>query len=65
MDRYKRIAFWLVPLLVLVLGFQFSITAYLIGWGLCLYVVYRAYPAIRADITGAHSRLFPARSWRF
>lgn len=64
-DRTKRLALWLVPLLVLAVGWQFTATAYLIGWCLCIYVVARAAPAIRADYRRIREHFFPQRSWRF
>lgn len=36
----------------------------LIGWPLCLYVCWRAWPAVRSDVEVVRRRFFPARQWR-
>ncbi len=50
---------------LLFIFWQWTVTAYLIGWSLCIYVLYRAWPALRADYTRVRTYFFPARSWRF
>lgn len=65
LDRLKVFGAGVAVLLVLVVGFRFSVTAHLIGWALCLYVVVRAAPAIRFDFSRIRVHFFPTRSWRF
>lgn len=51
--------------LVLVIAWQWTVTAHLIGWAACMFVLYRAWPALRADYVRLRTYFFPARSWRF
>lgn len=64
-DALKKAGLLFAVALVLVLLWRWRPTAYLLGWTVCVYVCYRAWPAVRADYVALHTRFFPARSWRF
>lgn len=65
LDRLKLGGALVAVALVLVLLWQSSITAALTGWALCVYVLWRAAPAIRSDVRRVYRRAFPVNSWRF
>ena len=63
-DRVKLGGTVLGVVLVVLLLWQFQTTALLLGWSLLAYVLWRASPAVAADIRRARARLVPARTWR-
>ena len=63
LDRWKL--FGLVFGVGLVLAFAWTIISpLLVGWPLCLYIVWRAYPAVRSDVDRIRRHFFPAREGR-
>lgn len=65
LDRTKLVAAVVVVALVLVVLWQWPVSAALTGWAVLLYVLLRAAPAIRSDFGRLHRRFFPANEWRF
>lgn len=64
-DRIKLLGTVAVVALVLVILWQWPITAALVGWSALGYIGWRAWPAVRSDIAGIYRRHFPVHSWRF
>lgn len=62
-DRLKLFGMVLGVALVLVVAWSLA-SPLLVGWPLALYVCWRAFPGIRADIDRVRQRHFPAREWR-
>lgn len=62
MDRLKLFGICAGAALVLVL--LWAVSPLLVGWPLCLYVLWRAGPSVGADVRRTYARFFPANSWR-
>lgn len=65
LDRVRFLGVLFALALVLVVVWRFPILAALIGWAALVYVLIRAFPAIRADVRALYTRYFPPNSWRF
>lgn len=61
-DQLRLLGIVVAVALVLVLAWALS--PLLVGWPLCLYVCWRALPAVRTDLAAIRRRFFPAREWR-
>lgn len=64
LDRLKVLGGLVAVAFIGVALFSNDVTAILTGWVLCVYVLWRAFPAVRADLVRLWGRMFPETAWR-